>query len=53
MKKALSPLLVLLNKLVHERGDRAVEATGLLNPVNQIDFKFSNFLLYPTLCLKE
>lgn len=36
MKKALSPLLVLLNKLVYERGDRAIEATGLLH---QIDFK--------------
>jgi hypothetical protein len=35
MKKALSPLLV-LNKLVYEKGDRAVEATGLLH---QIDFK--------------
>lgn len=45
MKKAISSLLVLLNKLAYERGDRAVEAIGLLH---QIDFKFSNFLLYPT-----
>lgn len=37
MKKALSPLLVLLNKLVYERGDRAVEAKGLLH---QIDFNY-------------
>lgn len=37
MKKALSPLLVLLHKLVYDRGDRSVEATGLLH---QIDFKF-------------
>lgn len=37
MKKALSPLLMLLNKLVYERNDRAVEAKGILY---QIDYNF-------------
>lgn len=37
MKKALSPLLILLNKLVYDRDDRAVEAKGLLH---QIDYNF-------------
>ncbi|XP_050548616.1 zinc finger MYM-type protein 1-like [Daktulosphaira vitifoliae] len=37
LKKALTPLLVLLNKLMFEKGDRAAEAKGLLH---LIDFEF-------------
>lgn len=40
LKKGLSPLLVLLNKLIFEKGDRAAESKGLLHLID-FDFVFN------------
>jgi hypothetical protein len=40
LKKGLSPLLVLLNKLIFEQGDRAAESKGLLHLID-FDFVFN------------